>query len=183
MHVYFGLDNAFYQSSPSAVTIGNFDGVHRGHLRLLHALKEEAEQQKLISVVMTFEPLPKEFFASRAQKHMPIRINPLADKLAALERLGMVDRVIIVPFNDALSNISAHDFTKQVLIERLNTRALVIGSDFHFGRDRQGDYAYLSCFSEFKTVLIPAVVEQGQRISSSAVRNACLLYTSPSPRD
>lgn len=174
MHVYFGLDNALYQSSPSAVTIGNFDGVHRGHLKLLYSLKREAEQQKLVSVVMTFEPLPKEFFASRAQKHMPIRINPLADKLAALEHLGMVDRVIIVPFNEALSNISAYDFTKQVLIERLNTRALVIGNDFHFGRDRQGDCGYLSGFSEFKTVHVPAVMEQGQRISSSAVRDALL---------
>ena len=173
MHVYFGLDNALYQSSPSAVTIGNFDGVHRGHLKLLYSLKREAEQQKLVSVVMTFEPLPKEFFASRAQKHMPIRINPLADKLAALEQ-GMVDRVIIVPFNEALSNISAYDFTKQVLIERLNTRALVIGNDFHFGRDRQGDCGYLSGFSEFKTVHVPAVMEQGQRISSSAVRDALL---------
>ena len=127
-----------------ALTIGNFDGVHRGHQAMLALLQSEARHRGLPTCVMTFEPHPRDFFAAKAGKPelAPARIAPLRDKLAELERCG-VDQVVILRFDESLASLPAQDFIRQVLREGLGARYVLVGDDFRFGAKRQGDYATL----------------------------------------
>lgn len=157
---------------PCALTIGNFDGVHRGHQALIAALVEEARSDGLISCVLTFEPHPREFFAF--DKPEPVRIANLRDKLEALAALG-IDRVCVAHFNQSLAATTAVDFVTRILAEGLHTRRLLIGDDFRFGARRSGDFALLQQMGPALGMAVramPTVQEQGSRISSSLVREA-----------
>jgi riboflavin kinase/FMN adenylyltransferase len=160
------------QRQPCALTIGNFDGVHRGHQALLNGLVADAKRHGLISCVLTFEPHPREFFA--AGRTEPVRIANLRDKLEALAELG-IDRVCVAHFNQSLAATSAEDFITGILVDGLHTRRLLIGDDFRFGARRAGDFALLqrlgaTCGMEVRAMA--TVSEQGHRISSSLVRQA-----------
>ena len=128
------------QRRPCALTIGNFDGVHRGHQALVSGLVSEAREHGLLSCVLTFEPHPREFFASAESQ--PVRIANLRDKLEALASLE-VDRVCVAHFNQSLAATSAHDFITDILVDGLHTRRLLIGDDFRFGARRGGNFALL----------------------------------------
>jgi riboflavin kinase / FMN adenylyltransferase len=157
---------------PCALTIGNFDGVHRGHQALLRSLVAEARSHGLVSCVLTFEPHPREFFA--AGKSAPVRIANLRDKLEALAALD-IDRVCVAHFNQSLASTPPTDFVVQVLAEGLHTRRLLIGDDFRFGARRGGDFDLLQRLGpalDMKIRAMPTVLEQGSRISSSLVREA-----------
>ncbi len=157
---------------PCVLTIGNFDGVHRGHQALLSSLVAEARSHGLASCVLTFEPHPREFFA--AGKAPPVRIANLRDKLEALADLD-IDRVCVAHFNQSLARTAPEDFVVRILAEGLHTRRLLIGDDFRFGARRGGDFALLQQMGPALGMTVramPTVLEDGQRISSSLVREA-----------
>ncbi|MDP3621884.1 MAG: bifunctional riboflavin kinase/FAD synthetase [Polynucleobacter sp.] len=156
---------------PCALTIGNFDGVHRGHRALLEALTAGAQARGLASCVMTFEPHPKEFFTPTLA---PPRILNLRDKLAAFAEIG-INQVVIERFNTAYAQLTPEQFVAEVLIKRLHTKWILIGDDFCYGAKRAGNFASLKRAGEefgFEVSNINTVLENQERISSSALRNA-----------
>jgi len=160
------------QRRPCALTIGNFDGVHRGHQALVRGLVAEARLHGLISCVLTFEPHPREFFSTGTSE--PVRIANLRDKLEALASL-QVDRVCVAHFNQSLAATPAVEFISRVLVDGLHARRLLIGDDFRFGARRSGNFALLRDVGPalgMEVNAMPTVAEQGKRISSSLVRQA-----------
>jgi riboflavin kinase/FMN adenylyltransferase len=169
----------------TAVTIGNFDGVHRGHQAMLALLRSEAEQRGVRSCVLTFEPHPRDYFAAQARKPelAPARISTLRDKLADLQRAG-IDQVVVLPFDARLSSLTPQAFIDEVLLRDLNVRYLLVGDDFRFGARRAGDYALLDASGQAQgfdvarmnsyEVHVPGPGSGGasQRVSSSLVRAA-----------
>ncbi len=159
-----------------ALTIGNFDGVHRGHQAMLALLLSEARHRGLPTCVLTFEPHPRDFFARKLNKPelAPARIATLRDKLQELSRCG-VDQVVVLRFDDALASLSAQDFIQQVLVDGLGTRYALVGDDFRFGAKRLGDYATLDAAGQrlgFDVARMMSYEVHGLRVSSSAVREA-----------
>lgn len=156
----------------SVMTIGNFDGVHLGHQRLIASVVTKAKQLGVPSIVMTFEPHPFEFFAG---DHLTIpRITRLREKFYALAACG-VDYVLILPFNQSVASIPASHFVSDVIHAHLHPTHIIIGDDFHFGAKRQGDFAFLQRSGEqfgFTTTSLPTIEIAGERVSSTRVRKA-----------
>jgi riboflavin kinase/FMN adenylyltransferase len=175
MKVFRGLPNA-ESRAPCALTIGNFDGVHRGHQALLARLREAADLRNLETAVMTFEPHPREYFAQRAGdlSRAPTRIASLRDKLQSLANAG-VDRVIVEHFNPHFAALSPEEFVSRVLVEGLHVKWLIVGEDFCYGSRRAGNMATLMEAGRrhgFEVEALPTVNNGGSRISSSAIRAA-----------
>lgn len=156
--------------SASAVTIGNFDGVHRGHQHILQRLKVEAVARKLRTVVVIFEPQPAEFFASLRHSVPPPRLTPLRDKLRLLHQSGCVDVVKVLRFNQTFSQQSAEQFIAKTIKHELNTQYLLVGDDFRFGKGREGHFEFLQAQTAFVTENTPSILIAGERASSTAVR-------------
>jgi riboflavin kinase/FMN adenylyltransferase len=157
--------------SAVALTIGNFDGVHRGHQALLAKLREAAGSIGLPATVLTFEPHPREFFAPASA---PVRLSSLREKLELLAANG-VDRVHVCRFNRQFAALEAAAFVEDLLVRGLGTRWLAVGDDFRFGAMRTGDFAMLQAASRefgFRLETLDSVLIDGQRVSSSAVRAA-----------
>ncbi len=159
-----------------ALTIGNFDGVHRGHQAMLALLKSEAEHRGVPSCVMTFEPHPRDYFAALANQPelAPARIATLRDKLTELARCG-IDQCVVLPFNAGFAGQSPHTFIDDVLRKGLGARYVLVGDDFRFGARRSGDYAMLDAAGQqrgFDVARMNSYEVHGIRVSSSAVRQA-----------
>ena len=159
-----------------ALTIGNFDGVHRGHQAMLALLRSEAQHRGLPSCVLTFEPHPRDHFAARSGQpdRSPARVSTLRDKLSELERCG-IDQTIVVPFNDRFAAQSPQAFIDEVLVHGLHARYVLVGDDFCFGAKRAGDYAMLDAAGQaqgFDVARMLSYEVRGHRVSSSAVREA-----------
>jgi riboflavin kinase/FMN adenylyltransferase len=159
-----------------ALTIGNFDGVHRGHQAMLALLRNEAQHRGLPSCVMTFEPHPRDYFARAAGKPelAPARIATLRDKLSELERCG-IDQVVVLRFDQALASLSPEAFIVDMLVRGLGARYILVGDDFRFGAKRAGDYAMLDAAGPaqgFDVARMKSYEVHGLRVSSSAVRQA-----------
>ena len=159
-----------------ALTIGNFDGVHRGHQAMLALLRSEAQHRSLPTCVLSFEPHPRDFFARRAGKPelAPPRIATLRDKLGELERCG-IDQAVVVRFDDAFASQSPQAFIDDMLVAGLGARYVLVGDDFRFGARRAGDYAMLDAAGQaqgFDVARMNSYEVHGLRVSSSAVRDA-----------
>jgi riboflavin kinase / FMN adenylyltransferase len=159
-----------------ALTIGNFDGVHRGHQAMLALLRNEAAHRSVPSCVLTFEPHPRDYFAALTHKPelAPARIATLRDKLTELERCG-VDECVVLPFNAALASMSPQDFISHVLHQGLRASYVLVGDDFRYGAKRAGDYALLDAQGDalgFDVARMMSYEVHGIRVSSSAVRDA-----------
>lgn len=159
-----------------ALTIGNFDGVHRGHQAMLALLRNEAQHRGLPSCVMTFEPHPRDYFAQLTGKPelAPARIATLRDKLAELERCG-VDQAVVLRFDARFAAQSPQAFVDDVLVKGLSARYVLVGDDFRFGAKRAGDYATLDAAGQaagFDVARMLSYEVHGERVSSSAVREA-----------
>lgn len=175
MKVFRGLPNAASRA-PCALTIGNFDGVHRGHQALLARVREAAANMGVEAAVMTFEPHPREFFARLAGdlSKAPARIASLRDKLQSLSNAG-IDRVIVEHFNAHFAAMPPQDFIEKVLVQGLHVKWLMVGEDFCYGAKRAGSVATLKEAGKqfgFHVETLPAVTNNGTRISSSAIRAA-----------
>ena len=159
-----------------ALTIGNFDGVHRGHQAMLALVRNEAQHRGLTSCVMTFEPHPRDYFAAVTGKPelAPARIATLRDKLAELERCG-IEQVVVLRFDARFASQSPQAFIDDVLVEGLGAKYVLVGDDFRFGARRAGDYAMLDAAGAaagFDVARMLSYEIHGGRISSSAVREA-----------
>jgi riboflavin kinase / FMN adenylyltransferase len=152
-----------------ALTIGNFDGVHRGHRALIDRVTAKAREAQLTSCVLTFEPHPREFFTPDAA---PPRITRLRDKLELMAQAG-VDHVHVARFDKPFAALTAERFIDQVLVRGLGTRWLIVGRDFRFGAARAGTFATLEN-REFEVEAMPDVQFHGRRVSSSAIRAALM---------
>jgi len=160
----------------TALTIGNFDGVHRGHQAMLALLRSEARHRGVPACVLTFEPHPRDFFARRAGKPelAPARISTLRDQVVELERCG-IDHVILLRFDEHLAGLPPDDFIANVLVKGLGVRYVLVGDDFRFGAKRAGDYAMLDAAGQaagFDVARMMSYEVHGLRVSSSAVREA-----------
>ena len=155
----------------STLTIGNFDGVHRGHRTLIERVVAKAIESATASCVLTFEPHPREFFASDAA---PARLTRLRDKLELIAAIG-VERVHVVRFDARFAALSAARFIDDVLVRGLGLFRLIVGRDFRFGAGRKGDFATLEAAARrdgFTLEAMPDIALEGERVSSSAVRAA-----------
>lgn len=154
-----------------ALTIGNFDGVHRGHRALIERVTAKARELGLASCVLTFEPHPREFFDPQAA---PARLTRLRDKLELIEAAG-VERVHVARFDRRFASLPPERFVDDVLVNGLATRWVLVGRDFRFGARRAGDYAALAAAGArqgFEVESMADVLFDGTRVSSSAVRAA-----------
>ncbi len=159
-----------------ALTIGNFDGVHRGHQAMLALLNNEARHRGVPSCVMTFEPHPRDFFAQQHQQPelAPARIATLRDKLNELAACG-VDQCVVLPFNPTLAAQPPQAFIEDVLVKGLGVKYVLVGDDFRFGAKRAGDYNMLDAAGAvqgFDVARMNSYEVRGLRVSSSAVREA-----------
>jgi len=159
-----------------ALTIGNFDGVHRGHQAMLALLTNEARHRGVPSCVLSFEPHPRDFFAARAgtPEQAPPRVATLRDKLSELERCG-IDQVVVMRFDARFAGQSPQAFIDDVLVNGLHARYVLVGDDFRFGARRAGDYAMLDAAGArqgFDVARMMSYEVHGLRVSSSAVRQA-----------
>lgn len=155
----------------SVVCIGAFDGLHLGHQAMLARVRERAAVLALKAVAISFEPLPREFFARGIATP---RLSNAREKIAGLIVAGM-DRLLSLRFNATLSAMSAEDFITRVLVERLNVREIWVGQGFRFGYARAGDFALLQKFGPrygFVAKMLEPILRQNMRISSSSIREA-----------
>ncbi len=168
MRVFRGIPARATHST--VLTIGNFDGVHCGHRALLARLTGLAQQAGLPAAVMTFEPNPREFFAPQSA---PARLASLREKLQLLAECG-VDQAYVCAFNQRFAALTADAFVERI-VRGLGVRHLMIGDDFRFGKGRSGDFALLQQAGKehgFGVEAMETLVHEGERVSSSAVREA-----------
>jgi riboflavin kinase/FMN adenylyltransferase len=177
MQLVRGLHNLKPEHRNCAVTIGNFDGVHHGHQALLRLLSEKARESNIPATLMSFDPLPHEYFA----KHKPApRLTSARERytsIAELDESLRPDMLLILRFDDTLAQLSAEEFVSRVLVDALAVKAVVIGDDFRFGKDRTGNYDYLKSAGDkygFEVLALSTHSVDNMRVSSTAIRQALL---------
>lgn len=169
MNLIRGLNNLRPHHRHCIATIGNFDGVHRGHQVILAQLKQVAKQVNLPTMVITFEPLPQEYFENGSS--IP-RLTRLREKLIVLRKLR-IDHVLCLRFDASLSSLTPDQFIKTILVENLAVRYLLVGHDFQFGSAREGDFSLLTEYAkayDFQVTALDPVKYQGKRVSSTRIR-------------
>ena len=149
MKIIRGLHNCQKQHLNGVLSIGNFDGLHLGHQKMLEQLHDEAKRLNTHSSLMTFEPLPREYFA----KGQPTaaRLMNRGEKMRTLCGFDTdlsPDYLLVLKFNQALASMSAVNFIESILVERLKIKSVIIGDDFRFGCDRQGDFTLLQQYGK-----------------------------------
>jgi riboflavin kinase/FMN adenylyltransferase len=157
----------------AVVAIGNFDGIHRGHVVVIRRAEALARELGSPCAVLTFEPHPSDYFRGPGTI---FRLTPRNAKAKALERLG-IDGLIVVTFDAALAALEARDFVAEILVERLRVRAVVAGYDFHFGAGRTGTPAFLRQEGErrgFRVEIVPCVAAEANQAASSTATRAAL---------
>ena len=171
MELIRGLHNLRPRHRSCVATIGAFDGVHRGHQAVLRQLIAKAEERNCASAVVVFEPLPREYFRPHSA---PPRLMSFREKFLALEQLG-IDRLLRVRFDEKLRKVGPREFVEQVFVHGLKVHHLVVGDDFHFGRNRSGDYQLLQELGAehgFEVEDTSTLELHGERVSSTRVRQA-----------
>ena len=171
MQLIRGIHNIQSADHGCVLTIGNFDGVHLGHQRIIKELVAKAKQLNLVATVMVFEPQPQEVFA---KQNSPARLTRLRDKYNLLAELG-VQRLLCVNFNQEFADQSASYFIENLLVKRLGTKQLIIGDDFRFGKNRLGDFAMLNEYGKrfsFNVTDTASYKMSDCRISSTEIRKA-----------
>ena len=155
---------------PSAAVIGNFDGVHRGHLEVLKNAKEFSSKSNLPLSVLTFDPHPREFFSKEKTNFL---LQTVLDKAEALSK-NNIDYLINLKFDDLLSELSPEQFVEKVLSESLSLKHIFVGKDFKFGKDRAGDINSLKSFGLKYRIGLSSIKlknQDGTSISSTKIRN------------
>ncbi len=170
--------------TPTCIALGNFDGVHRGHQRVIEpvltdavirpaALESRSSHQLSYSTVVTFQPHPREFFTGERRS----LLTPLEEKIVVLRSLG-VKQLVLLPFNEAVAKLAPEEFVRSILVEQLQAKHISVGKDFCFGRNRSGtatDLRAIATQYEIPVEIVPLHTCDGERISSSAIREALSL--------
>lgn len=168
-HMKVILDSEEAILNPTSATIGNFDGVHLGHKKILRAVRETAEKKGLSSCVVTFNPHPQKVLRNI---DIPLLL-PVRERLRLIEKEG-IDFVAYYTFTEEISKISAKDFISRILVDKLKVQHLIVGPDFSFGRKREGNAELLKTMGsmyDFETRVLGPVYVDNEMVSSSAVRN------------
>lgn len=166
-----GLHNIKLRHHGCVATIGNFDGLHKGHQFVIQALISRAKHLNLPTCVIIFEPHPQEYFLGWQAS---ARLMRLREKIKFLQYLS-IDRILCIRFNKGLAECSAEDFVKKILVKRLGIQSLIVGDDFRFGKGRQGDFHLLQALGKHYNFTVhanPSVLLENKRIGSSWVRSA-----------
>lgn len=177
MQLVRGLHNLKPEHRNCAVTIGNFDGVHHGHQALLRLLSEKARENNIPSALMSFDPLPHEYFSKSKPAPRLTSARERYTLIAELEESLRPDMLLILRFDDRLAQLSAEEFVSQVLVDALAVKAVVIGDDFRFGKGRTGDYDYLKTAGDkhgFEVLALSTHSVDNMRVSSTGIRQALL---------
>jgi riboflavin kinase/FMN adenylyltransferase len=167
--VFHSLEEAPADFGPSALTIGNFDGVHRGHRRILRSVREIGEERNWKASVLTFDPHPATVVAPARTP----RLMTVPEQRCALMREEGIEQVLILPFTADVARLTAEEFVEQVLVRKLGARAVVVGENFRFGHKQAGDTRLLRTLGDrlgFLTEVVAAVSCRGMRVSSSGLR-------------
>jgi len=173
VRIYKGIDE-LGEFKNSVVTIGTFDGVHKGHQKILSRLNKLADEISGESILFTFYPHPR--MVVFPDNHNLKLIQTIDEKIDALEKLGL-DNLIIYPFTKAFSRLTAFEFVRDILVEKLKVKTLVIGYDHQFGRNREGDLEFLketAKIFDFKVEEISAEEVQEVNVSSTKIRQSLL---------
>jgi riboflavin kinase/FMN adenylyltransferase len=155
----------------AVVSVGNFDGLHIGHQRILSAIVERARRERAIAAVITFDPHPMKVLRPQ---NAPRLIMTLDERLAGFERLGL-DAALILPFDEALAKLPAAEFVKSVIVDTVRASRILVGANFRYGHKQAGDVALLQELGEqndFTVEIAPAAEVGGIVVSSSAIRRA-----------
>ena len=171
MRLIRGLHNIRAECRGGVATIGNFDGLHRGHRAIVEQVRARVREHGGPATVISFEPHPREFFAPAAA---PGRLTPLRDKAITLCAIGC-EQLLCLPFNRRLAAMEPEAFIRSVLVDGLGVRHLVVGDDFRFGCERRGDFALLAAAGAehgFTVEDTPTIDDGGRRVSSTRVREA-----------
>ncbi|AFR34765.1 bifunctional riboflavin kinase/FAD synthetase [Riemerella anatipestifer] len=161
----------YKNTSPTALSIGMFDGVHLGHQSIIKNLKKISDEKKLSSGLLTFWPHPRTIFNPNENLKL---LNTLTEKTSLIENLG-VDFLFLQSFDEDFRNLSADDFVKKILVDKLNVKYLIIGYDHRFGKDKKGDFNLLQKMAtefDFEVQQLDAIQLENQNISSTKIRNA-----------
>ena len=172
MNIYQGIEN-FLAINFAIVTSGTFDGVHKGHQKILSGLKESCLKHNGESVLITFHPHPRQIL----KKDDDLKLLSTLDEKIKLLTQFEVDHLLIIPFTNAFSELSSEEFIEEILIKTINTKKLVIGYDHRFGKNREGSFEYLKDHSHnygFEIEEIPAQEIDDIAVSSTKIRNALL---------
>jgi riboflavin kinase / FMN adenylyltransferase len=170
MELVRGLHNLQPRHRGCVLTIGAFDGIHRGHQEIIRVLRACAQTHGLPAVLLSFEPTPREFFAKGVP---PARLTRFREKVEALQRYG-VERFVCLRFDDHVRNMSAEQFMSEVLVQALDARHVVVGHDFRFARNNDANVATLRAYGQrrFEVTEVPPFEIDGERVSSSLIRAA-----------
>lgn len=171
MEVIVGLHNIKPRHQGCVLTVGSFDGVHRGHKQLLAHLVEKGRELGAPSMLLTFEPTPREYFRGGV---VPARLTRFREKITLLEQTDL-DRVLCLPFNEKTANTPAEWVIDELIAHRLGVRYLVVGDDFRFGHGAEGNFAMLTAAGErhgFGVSRMDTLTQGEERVSSTRVREA-----------
>jgi riboflavin kinase/FMN adenylyltransferase len=170
MEVIKGFKKFEYFPGGSILAIGNFDGIHLGHQKILQLLEEKAKKYALPSIVLTFSPHPEKILGTKIVK----MIQTLDQRVREIEKFG-IEAVLVVPFDEKFSSLSGQDFIKKIVVNTLKAKEVIVGENFRFGKNREGDVSLLrqsaSRFN-FQVHSIPSVVKDGMAVSSSLIRSS-----------
>ena len=172
-----GLHNLKSEHQNCAVTIGNFDGVHYGHQALLRLLAEKAHVKNIPSCLMSFDPLPHEYFSKNKPAPRLTSARERYTSIAELDASLRPDMLLILRFDDTLAELTAEEFVSHVLVDALAVKAVVIGDDFRFGKGRTGDFDFLKTAGDrygFEVLALSTHSVDNMRVSSTAIRQALL---------
>ncbi|QCI24249.1 bifunctional riboflavin kinase/FAD synthetase [Buchnera aphidicola (Muscaphis stroyani)] len=169
MKIIRGINHLKNTNSNSVVSIGNFDGIHLGHQKLLSYVCKVGEKYKILTTIILFEPQPLEFLR---KENIPSRLTSFHDKIKYIS-LWKIDQILCIKFNDYFSSLSAKDFIIKILINKLHIKFIVIGNDFRFGFQRNGNVKFLKKLGKkhnFKVILIQTYYQNNIKISSTNIR-------------
>lgn len=167
--IWRGLEAIPGGIGPTSVTIGNFDGVHVGHRRILRAAADTARSDSIMSVALTFDPHPLKIVSP---EHAPKALTSIGQRIELIREQG-IDWVAVLPFTSQLSQLSPREFAEQVLVAKLNARHVIVGENFRFGRGQAGNVATLRSLGAhlgFDVALAGTVSVGGLAVSSTRVR-------------
>ena len=168
MKIFNSLNDIPDNHGPSSITIGNFDGLHIGHIELLKNTIVLAKANNTIPVVLTFNPMPEEYF----QNEYFFRLMNNTEKLNFIKDYG-IEEIILIPFNEEFSKMDENRFIDEVLVKKLNAKHIIVGNDFRFGHKRIGDVKLLESYGHDKGIevtIVNLIEISGKKISSTGIR-------------
>lgn len=156
---------------PMVISLGMYDGVHRGHERIIHALKKVAKEKKYNSAIFSFWPHPRRVINPEYELKL---LTNIEEKIEILEKKGL-DFLFLQKFDENFKNLDAEDFVEQILVKKINIKHVIIGKDHCFGKDRRGDFSLLEKLGKrcgFVVEELDLILLEGQNISSTKIREA-----------